>query len=140
MKSLAAINLWAILSAAGASFLFGGAYYGLLSKPWMRAVGKSEDEIRQTGMVIPLLITIVALTVMAVILGGIIHHAAPGPGQIRGGLVSGALCWLGFVATTLATNHAYQGARPALTLIDSGYWLGVLLIQGAVIGAMGATG
>jgi hypothetical protein len=137
--AFATLNFWAILAAAGASFLFGGAYYGLLSKPWMRAVGKSEEEIRQTGMAIPLLVTIVALTVMAVILGGIIHHTAPGPGQIRGGLVSGALCWLGFVATTLATNHAYQGARPALTLIDSGYWLGVLLIQGAVIGALGVT-
>jgi hypothetical protein len=41
------------------------------------------------------------------------------------------------VITTLAVNHAFQGSKRALTLIDGGHWLGVLLLQGAVIGLMG---
>ena len=45
--------------------------------------------------------------------------------------------WLGFVITTMAVNNAFRGAKPALTLIDGGHWLGVLLLQGAVIGWLG---
>jgi hypothetical protein len=45
--------------------------------------------------------------------------------------------WLGFVATTLAVNNAFRGATGSLTLIDGGHWLGVLLLQGAVIGWLG---
>jgi hypothetical protein len=57
---------------------------------------------------------------------------------IRNGLISGAFCWLGFVATTLSVNYAFGQRKPALTLIDGGHWLGVLLIMGAVIGAFGS--
>ena len=34
-------------------------------------------------------------------------------------------------------RHAFQGARPSLTFIDGGHWLGVLLIQGAILGWWG---
>jgi hypothetical protein len=33
--------------------------------------------------------------------------------------------------------HIYSGRKLALTIIDSGHWLGVLLIVGIVIGAFG---
>ena len=42
-----------------------------------------------------------------------------------------------FVATTLVVNHGYQRSKASLMLIDGAHWLGVLLIQGAVIGLMG---
>jgi hypothetical protein len=32
---------------------------------------------------------------------------------------------------------AFQGAKGALTVIDGGHWLGVLLIQGAILGWWG---
>jgi hypothetical protein len=35
--------------------------------------------------------------------------------------------------TSLIVNHAFQGAKRMLTLIDGGHWLGVLLIQSAVL-------
>ena len=53
------------------------------------------------------------------------------------GLLTAGFVWIGFVATTLASNHAFQGARRTLTLIDTGHWLGVLLIMGAIIGGWG---
>jgi hypothetical protein len=85
------------------------------------------------------LITFLAELVMAWMLAGILLHLtqgglAPGP---RNGLISAAFLWLGFVATTLVVNHAFQGAKTALTMIDGGHWLGVLLIQGAILGAWG---
>jgi hypothetical protein len=45
--------------------------------------------------------------------------------------------WLGFVVTTIAVNYAFGGRKPMLIVIDSGHWLLVLLLMGAIIGAMG---
>ncbi|MFV0296607.1 MAG: hypothetical protein ACK5JT_10870 [Hyphomicrobiaceae bacterium] len=40
---------------------------------------------------------------------------------------------MGFVATAIVVNHQFQMRNPMLTLIDAGHWLGVLLIQGAIV-------
>ena len=135
--AFAGINYWAVVAAAVAGFLFGGVWYGVLARPWMAAIGKTQDEIKKTGMLVPMVISAVALLVMGWVLAGIIGHLGPGQVTLRNGLISGAFCWLGFVATTIVTNHAYQGAKRELTAIDAGHWFGVLLVQGAVIGLIG---
>jgi hypothetical protein len=135
--AFAGISYTAVVVAAIAAFLFGGAYYGLLSKQWLAASEQTMEEVSKTGMAVPMAISAVALLVMGWVLAGIIGHLGPGQVNIRNGMTSGLMCWLGFVATTIAVNHAYQGSRRSLTLIDSVHWLGVLLIQGAVIGWMG---
>ncbi len=135
--AFAGMNYWAIIAAAVAGFLFGGVYYGLLSRQWLAAIGKTMEEVQETGMAVPMAISALCLLVMAWVLAGVIGHLGPGQVTMRNGLISGAFCWLGFVVTTVATNHAYGGARRSLTLIDSGHWLGVMLIQGAVIGLIG---
>ena len=138
--AFAGINYWAVLAAGVASFLFGGLWYGLLSKRWMAAIGKTESELKSgTALPVLLLLNLVALLVMAWVLAGIMGHLGQSGFTFRNGLISGAFVWLGFVATTLVTNHSYQGARRALTLIDGGHWLGVLLIQGAIIGLTGVS-
>lgn len=133
--TFAGMNYWAVIAAAVAGFLFGGAYYGLLSRQWLAASEQTMEEVSKTGMAVPLLISAVSLLVMAWVLAGIIGHM--GQVTVRTGLISGVLCWVGFVVTTIATNHAYQGARRSLTLIDAAHWLGVLIVQGAVIGWIG---
>jgi hypothetical protein len=133
------VNIWAILIAALATFGLGAIWYTLLSRPWMRAIGKSEEEckegMRGPAAYLPFAIALVAAFVMAWMLAGVMLHI--GEVSVRGGMISGALIWLGFVITTMGVNHAFRGDRPALTLIDGGYWLAALLIQGAVIGAFG---
>ena len=52
---------------------------------------------------------------------------------LRNGLFSGLMIWAGFVMSSLVVNHQFQGAKGTLTFIDGGHWLGVLLIQSAVI-------
>lgn len=135
--SFAGFNLLAVVAAAAASFIFGGIWYGGLSKQWLAAIGKTEAEIKSAGRSLPVLflITILAQIVMAGVLAGILGHF--GQVTVRSGVITAALLWLGFVATTLVVNHGYQGSRWSLTAIDGGHWLGVLLIQGAVLGAFG---
>ena len=125
------IDWVAVAAAAVASFAFGAAYYMSLAKPWMAAVGKSEAEIKANQSAVPFIVSGVAELVMACVLS----LAGAGAGIVEG-LTVGFLAWLGFVLTTLTVNHRYQGQRLALTVIDGGHWLGVLLIQGLVIGAI----
>jgi hypothetical protein len=128
----------AVIIAALAGFGLGAIWYTVLSKPWMHAVGKTEAELKQqtgTSKVVPFAISIVALLIMAWMLAGLMGHLADV--TVRGGVITGFFVWLGFVITSMGVNHAFGGAKPMLTLIDGGYWLAVLLIQGAVIGVFG---
>ena len=70
-------------------------------------------------------------------LAGTIAHLGPGQVTLKNGIISALFIWVGFVATTVFVNNAYPGRKYSLSLIDSIHWLGVLVIQGAVIGAFG---
>jgi hypothetical protein len=132
------VSYLAILVAAVASWLIGAAWYMALAKPWMAAIGKTEADLKGPSgrpSPIPFIISFAAELVMAWTLAGIIGHA--GRVTVANGLISGFLVWLGFVATTMLVNHSFGRQKPALTVIDGGHWLAVLLVQGAVIGAFG---
>lgn len=137
----AGINYLAVLVAAGAAFMFGGAWYGMLAKPWMAAVGINEETIQASkkgGKTMWLMVmAFLSALVMAWVLAGIIGHLGKDQVTLYNGIISGAFVWLGFVATTLVCNHGFQMQLGMLTLIDGGHWLGALLIEGAIIGAFG---
>jgi len=139
--TFAGINYLAVFIAGLAAFGFGAAFYIALSRPWMNAMGWSADQqaAHAKGEVnpgkAPFFISIVANLVMAWVLAGVIGHM--GAITVRSGLISGAFVWFGFVITTMSVNYGFGGRKPMLTVIDSGYWLGALLIMGAVIGAFG---
>jgi hypothetical protein len=128
----------AILSAAIAGFAFGAAWYMSLSKYWLAARGLTETDVRGTTgpSPAPFVISFISLLLMAWMLSGILAQLTLGgtPMSVGSGVTAGFLLWLGFVITTTATNYAFHGHRPMLTLIDGAHWLGVLLIQGAILG------
>ena len=129
----AGINYLAVLVAAIAGFAVGMGWYMTLGNAWMAALGKTQDELKPRPA--PFIITGIALLVMAYVLAGMIGHM--GEVTIRSGVISAAFAWAGFVATTIAINYAFQGAKSKLWLIDAGHFLAVLLVMGAVIGAFG---
>ncbi len=131
--AVAAINYLSIPLAAIAAFLWGAAYYMTLSKQWLAAVGRTEPNRSIT----PFIISFVALIVMAFVLSGAIAHLGPGQVTVKNGIISGLILWAGFVLTTVFVNNAYPGRKYSLSVIDSIHWLGVLVIEGAIIGAMG---
>jgi hypothetical protein len=127
------IDTMAVFWAAVAGFIFGGLWYGLLSRVWMEAAGLSEEKIKASGPnPAPFVLTFVALFVIG-ITEAVIFQATNVAGPLHGA-IAGVLLAAGFVATTIAVNHTFQGARRMLTLIDTGHWLGVFAIQGAMIG------
>ncbi|MFZ2018627.1 MAG: DUF1761 domain-containing protein [Methyloceanibacter sp.] len=135
--SFAGINYLAVIIAALAAFGLGAVWYMVLAKPWVRATGKTEAELKKegSGKALPFIICLLALLVMAWMLAGLVGHI--GNVTVRGGMISGAFVWTGFVITTMGVNHTFGGQKPMLTLIDGGYWLAVLVLMGAVIGAFG---
>lgn len=135
----AGLNFLAIVLAAVAAFMFGWLWYGVLfSKAWLAAIGRSEEDAKREGTSpAPFAISFIALLIMAWVLAGIIGHLGPGQVTFKNGVISGAFMWLGFVITSLVVNNTFQGAKRPLTLIDGGHWLGVLVLQGAIIGLLG---
>lgn len=137
--SFAGVSYMAALIAAVAGFAFGAVWYMALGSRWAAAVGKPIEVLNPGGRppVPQMILTFICQLVMATMLAGVIGHLGKGQVTLWNGIVSGLFLWIGFVATTLLVNHGFQGVKRALTVIDGGHWLGVLLIQGAVIGWMG---
>lgn len=130
------VNWLAVVVAAVAAWLFGAAWYMALSKPWMAAA--KIDPSKGNRSIAPFIVSFVAEIVMAFVLALLLGALTGGEAVLLSGVVFGFVFWLGFVATTVAVNHRYEGFGWGLTVIDAGHWLGVLLIMGAIIGWFGA--
>ncbi len=124
----------AILVAAAASFAFGAVYYTLLAKPWIAAVEKTEQELKQSQSSVPFIIAAISQILMSFVFAALFlwHHDPAELTKGHSALLAVSL-WVGFLLTSTAVNNAFRGAKPSLTVIDAGHWLGVLLIQGLVI-------
>ena len=136
------VNWLGILVAASVAWAFGALYYGLLGKAWVAAQGKTMEEFKAANAgrsvavrAAPFVLSFVAEIVIGWALYGLLVHL--GVFTLRAGIVAGALCWFGFVLTTVTVNNAFSGRPAKLTLIDAGHWLGVLVIVGAVVGWIG---
>jgi len=135
--TFAGMNYLAVLIAAIAAFGWGAGYYMTLSKQWLAAVGMTKEQMQANCTPTPCIISFVALLVMAWVLAGTLAHLGPGQVTLKNGIISGLFLWLGFVVTTVFVNNAYPGRKYSLSVIDSIHWLGVVVIEGAVIGALG---
>jgi len=131
----AGINYLAVVVAALVGFAAGGVWYRVFGTVWMAALGRRPEDIKPTPG--PFIVAFLAQLVMAYVLAGLIGHLG-GAVNVQNSIVSAAFIWLGFVATTIAVNDSFQGAKPSLTLIDAGHWLVVLALMGFVIGLFGA--
>jgi uncharacterized protein DUF1761 len=128
------VNYLAVVVAAVAGFLLGWGWYTAFGKVWMAALGKSKEDCDKPSPV-PLIIAGVSCLVMAWMLAGLMGHLANV--TVKGGIITAIFVWIGFVLTTVATNQAFEGMRPTVTAIDTGHWLAVLVVMGAIIGAFG---
>lgn len=134
------VNWIAIAVATVASMAIGAAWYSGLSKPWIRANGFSEEQVKaieKNDTPIIYVIAAICHVVMAFILSGVIIHAGGDSITMGDGLLTAVLLWLGFVLTSMTVNHRFQFKPWSLTLIDSGHYLVVMLAQGAIIGWFG---
>ncbi len=132
----AGINYLAVLLAAIAGFFVGWPWYTAFGKTWARALGKDPDT-PPSPKPRPFIVLGLSLFLMSWVLAGVIGHLGKDQVTFSNGVISGLFIWAGFVITTMGVNYTFQGRPLALTLIDSGHFLVVLLVMGAIIGWFG---
>jgi hypothetical protein len=127
------LNWIAILVAAFVPMVLGAVWYSplLFARPWMRAAGRTPEEI--SGASLGYALSAVGAIITSYVLARIMRWAEVDD-LVNGALV-GLLAWLGFVATILAVGTYFGGRTRLLWTIDAGYWLVALLVMGAIHGA-----
>ena len=128
------ISYVAILVAVIAGMISGAVWYGVFAKPWMNAVGLTEKDIEQKASIY--VVAIIAQLVIAVTMSILFSHFAEV--SVTDGILSAFFLWLGFCLAPMAVNHRFQDKGWDLTFIDGVFWLVVFVLQGAIIGWLGA--
>ena len=122
----------AILAAGVAGWLFGAIWYGILSKPYQRALGLNPDDCKDKKMpLLPMAASFVAALVMSAVLYQLLVNL--GVLGVWPATVTGFTVGVGFVLTTVLVNNLFQQKRFALTVIDGGHWVLALVVEAAVI-------
>lgn len=127
--------MWAVLAAAVINMGLGFLWYSplLFGKQWMKLMGMRSGEMSQPGM--PMWksygMTFIGALLMNYVLAYFIGYAyALTAAQ---GAVVGMWAWIGFIATPSLSGIVFGGKPKGLYLIDNGFYLAVLLINGALL-------
>jgi hypothetical protein len=125
----------AVIVAAVLHWLLGAAWFSMFKQQWIVGTGKTMEQLMASGMPawLPHLITLIANFAMAYALGWLIL-ATGTPGIFRG-IHMAALLWVGFVASTFATEYAFEARSLSFFAINTGYPLVGMMIMGVVLGA-----
>lgn len=133
---LSNINFFALIVSAAASFGLGAIWYSplLFSKPWQKAVGLSNENLRKANMAVIFGSSFLLIFLMnfglAIILQG---HATRDISAVSG-MLYGLLIGLFFIATSYGINMIYQRKSFTLWAIDSAYQVLYLGMAGAILG------
>ena len=138
MPGLGGLNVWALPLAALVSFVFGAIWYMALSRPWREASDIDSSGPAASPPPATLVATYLAQLVMAWVFAQLLLNLGRGGIAVSStsGIVIGAGLWAGLILMPLLVNNMYQGAKRALTLIDGVHWLGVMIVQGALLGGL----
>jgi hypothetical protein len=126
------INYVAVVVAALVPLLLGALWYStaLFARPWMRAVDRTQDELKGAGL--GYVISAVGALFMSYALARIVRWAEVD--ELWNGALVGLLVWVGFVAPVLGVTTYFAGRPGRLWLINAGYQLVALVLVGAIHG------
>ena len=127
------MSLFPILVGAVLSSMLGAAWYSpaLFGPAWMKALGKTEDELTPAGKEIAgsALSCLIAASAMEWLV------VSTGSTTALAGASVGALVGLGIVAMTMLSDALFSGWGVALYAIQVGYRATYLLLMGTISGA-----
>lgn len=128
------LNYLAVLVSGLVYFSLGGLWYSpaLFARPWLAAIGKTEEEIRQGGSpVAGYAVSLIGALLSAFVLALLVHHT--GTTTLQGALTLGFFVWLGFIATTNAPPYFFEDRSRVLYAIYVGYTLAGFLIMSVIL-------
>ena len=129
------IHWLAVLVAGVSGFAVGGVWYGpLFLEPWLRAEGKTKEQMGGHPMMVFGLAFLCNLF-SAFILDHVFGTYANPPMGPSIAIALGVA--FGFVVPAYGVNYLFAGRKLALFLIDAGYWVVTYLVMGVIIDLLG---
>ena len=129
------LNWVAILVAAIASFLFEALWFSVFLNEWIAGIGRTREWLMSSGMSpalqygVAILCAVIAAAVLSICI------QASGEHNARRGILVGVIVWLGFIATSWATEYIFEVRTFQIYAINAGFWLFDLVLMGAIVGA-----
>ena len=132
MHHIASLNWLSVLVAALSGFVIGGLWYGpLFQKPWMQLTGMTKEKGAQASMPLTFggayVLNLIGAAGLAILLGG--------NGSWAGGLHTGLLTGLFFIATALGVIYLFEQRPLKLWFINAGYQVVNFAAMGTIVGA-----
>jgi Protein of unknown function (DUF1761) len=128
------LNWVAILVAGIASFIFEALWFSIFMNEWLTGIGRTMEWLKSSGQspaiqyAVAILCAIIAAAVLSIII------QATGEHTLRRGVICGALVWLGFVATSWATEYIFEVRSLQIYFVNAGFWFFDLMLMGAIVG------
>jgi hypothetical protein len=128
------LNWVAILVAAIASFIFEALWFSVFLNEWLVGIGRTHEWLMSSGMSpalqygVAILCAVIAAAVLSLCIQASGEHSA------RRGVLVGVIVWLGFVATSWATEYIFEVRTLQIYAINAGFWFFDLMLIGAIVG------
>jgi hypothetical protein len=122
-----AIVVVALISVGIATIWYLPAIFG---KTWLALIGKRQKDLAENTAIGYLVATAALIVIMYVLSQVIFLAEATTPLE---GATTAFWLWLGFTAATTAINYVFAGWERRLWLIDSGYFLTIMVIGGVIL-------
>jgi hypothetical protein len=132
------VNWLAIVIAAIANMIIGFLWYGTwaFGKSWMTLSGRTMGEGFPAGPGPLYAMTAAAAIVQAITMSWFVSQTGANSGAA--GAIIGLYVGLGFVATAMFAEVLFAGRHPRLYAITAGYCVVAAIVQGMIIGFLGA--
>ena len=128
------MEIFNVLAAASASFVFGAIWYMVLSDPWTTASGVARDadgKPLNSSNQCPYILSAIS----AIVVAGMMRHVLAASGVTS--IPSGAIAWFGIgaflIVLWIMMNNEFAGKPFQLTVIDGGYAVIGCTLMGAVL-------
>ena len=121
----------AVFYSAIAQWLLGALWYGYVFKArWKALVGIPESEKPKNAW-FPMVTSFIADLILSMMLAHLVKWS--GAAGLIGGLYIGAICWAGFMAPLLFTEHIFERRPAKLFAINASYWLLAMMVGGGIL-------
>ena len=122
--------LWPVLAGTAAFFAVGALWYGVIfAKPWQRAAGLSDAQLKSGNMALIFALTFAFEMLVAMVLWHLLARTDPAPFVVMMMAVGFAV---GVMIPAIGINYLYLRKPLALFLIDAGHFLVGMAAMGAV--------
>ena len=124
----------AIIVATLCYFGLGAVWFTLLKSAWLEGIGRTEEQLRLSGVSPALAYTVALLLTLALALFLTWLIQKTGPLTASHGIQVAVVLWFCTIFVAMATEYAFEGRGVKMLAIVAGYPLVGMVLMGAVLG------